>query len=134
MYNEECIMEERNNTRSHNLKENVIIEKTFKFSLNVIDIYKYLKEKKNEFIMSKQLLRSATSIGANVEEADSAQSHRDFIAKMSISLKEAKETRYWIRLLLESKYLIKEDILEECEAIIKILTKILLTAKKNELS
>ena len=127
-------MEERNNTRSHDLKENVIIEKTFKFSLNVIDIYKYLKEKKNEFIMSKQLLRSATSIGANVEEADSAQSHRDFIAKMSISLKEAKETRYWIRLLLESKYLIKEDILEECEAIIKILTKILLTAKKNELS
>jgi len=118
--------------RNDGLKENIIIEKTFKFSLNVIDIYKYLTEKKNEFIMSKQLLRSATSIGANVEEADSAQSHRDFIAKMSISLKEAKETRYWIRLLLESKYLVKDDILADCEAIIKILTKILLTAKKNE--
>ncbi len=115
-------------------KENLILDKSFEFSLKIIEIYKYLTNQKHEFVMSKQLLRSATSIGANCEEADSAQSHRDFIAKMSISLKEAKETRYWIRLLLYSKYLVKNDILEECESIIKILTKILLTAKDNEKS
>ena len=113
-------------------KNNVILEKTFEFSLKVIEIYKFLTVEKREFIMSKQLLRSATSIGANCEEADSAQSHKDFIAKMSISLKEAKETRYWIRLLLGAKYLTKKDILEGCETIIKILTKILITAKENQ--
>jgi len=113
-------------------ENNVILEKTFEFSLKVIEIYKFLTEEKREFIMSKQLLRSATSIGANSEEADSAQSHRDFIAKMSIALKEAKETRYWIRLLLGSKYLNKQKILEDCEAIIRILTKILITARENE--
>lgn len=113
-------------------EKNIILEKTFDFSLKVIKIYKFLIEEKREFIMSKQLLRSATSIGANCEEADSAQSHKDFIAKMSISLKEAKETRYWIRLLLGSKYLENTDILEECEEIIKILTKIIITARENE--
>ena len=112
-------------------ENNVILEKTFDFSLRVIEIYKFLTEKKHEFIMSKQLLRSATSIGANCEEADSAQSHKDFISKMSISLKEARETRYWIRLLLKSKYLTDKNILDECEAIIKILTRILLTAGDN---
>ena len=112
-------------------ENNVILEKTFDFSLRVIEIYKFLTEKKHEFIMSRQLLRSATSIGANCEEADSAQSHKDFISKMSISLKEARETRYWIRLLLKSKYLTDKNILDECEAIIKILTRILLTARDN---
>ncbi len=115
-----------------NGKNNVILEKTFEFSIKVIEIYKFLTEEKREFIMSKQFLRSATSIGANSEEADSAQSHKDFIAKMSIALKEAKETRYWIRLLLGTKYITKKDILDECEAIIRILTKILITARENE--
>ena len=115
-------------------KENVILTKSFNFALKINDIYKYLTIKKHEYIMSKQLLRSGTSIGANCEEADSAQSHRDFIAKMSISLKEAKETRYWIRLLCHSEYLINNEILEDCESIIKIITKILITAKKNEKS
>ena len=113
-------------------KQNLILDKTFGFSLSIIEIYKYLTEEKKEFVMSKQLLRSGTRIGVNCEEADSAQSHRDFIAKMSISLKEARETHYWIRLLLKSGYLTKNDILNECESIIKILSKILITAKENE--
>ncbi|MBU0713636.1 four helix bundle protein [bacterium] len=115
-----------------NPRQNLILEKTFEFSLNIIKVHRFLTEDKREFVMSKQLLRSATSIGANCEEAGSAQSHRDFIAKMSISLKEAKESRYWIRLLLKSKFLSNKDILEECVTIIKILTKILITAKENE--
>ena len=114
------------------LGKNVILEKTFAFSLKFIEVYKFLTEEKKEFILSKQLLRSATSIGANCEEADSAQSHRDFFAKMSISLKEARETRYWLRLLLASKFLKNTDILQECEVIIKMLSKILITARENE--
>ena len=77
-------------------KQNLILDKTFGFSLSIIEIYKYLTEEKKELVMSKQLLRSGTSIGVNCEEADSAQSHRDFIVKMSISVKEARVTHYWI--------------------------------------
>jgi len=113
-------------------RSNLILEKTYDFSMEVIKVYQLLTEEKKEYVMSKQLLRSATSIGANCEEADSAQSHKDFIAKMSISLKESKECRYWIRLLYESKYLENPIILEKCEEIIKILTKILKSAKENE--
>ncbi|MCD4698133.1 MAG: four helix bundle protein [Bacteroidales bacterium] len=113
-------------------KENIILEKTFNFALEIIIVYKYLRFQQKEYVMSKQLLKSGTSIGANAVEADSAQSHKDFIAKMSISLKEANETRYWIRLLLYSDYLDKRDILNKTEEIIRIITKILLTARKNE--
>ncbi|MCK4358329.1 MAG: four helix bundle protein, partial [Candidatus Cloacimonetes bacterium] len=88
--------------------------------------------KKKEYVMSKQLLRSATSIGANCVEADSAQSHKDFIAKMSISFKEANENRYWIRLLQYSKFIDNKSILKECEEIIRILTSILNTAREKE--
>jgi len=84
--------------------------------------------------MSKQLLRAATSIGANAVEADSAQSHKDFIAKMSISFKEANETRYWIKLLLKSKFIIDKSLLFDCEEIIKIITAILNTARNNKRS
>ena len=113
-------------------KENIILEKTFDFSLNIIEIYKELIYSKKEYVMSKQLLKSSTSIGANCVEADSAQSHKDFIAKMSISFKEANETRYWIRLLQYSKFMNNKSILIECEEIIKIITSILNTARKNE--
>ena len=82
--------------------ENKILEMSFNFSLEIISLYKILVEKK-EFVLSKQLLRSATSIGANVEEAIAAQSKKDFIMKMSISSKEARETRYWLKLLDRSK-------------------------------
>lgn len=113
-------------------KNNIILDKSFDFALEIIKVYKYLIFQKKEYVMSKQLLKAGTSIGANCVEADSAQSHRDFIAKMSISLKEANETRYWIRLLSYSDYLNDNDILNKSEEIIRILTKILKTARENE--
>jgi four helix bundle protein len=91
------------------MKENIIAVKTFDFSLSIISLYINLK-KENEFIISKQLLRSGTSIGANVEEAIAAQSKKDFIHKMAIASKEARETKYWLRLLNNlnlQKYLLK---------------------------
>lgn len=114
-------------------KENIILEKTFDFALEIIKVYKVLRFEKKEYVMSKQLLKAGTSIGANAVEADSAQSHKDFIAKMSISLKEANETRYWIRLLLHSNYLKNNEILLKTEEIIRIISKILITARKNEI-
>jgi four helix bundle protein len=109
-------------------KDNLIKKKSFEFALLIIDLYKKLT-KQSEFIISKQLLRSATSIGANVEEAIGAQSRKDFIHKLSISLKEARETRYWLLLLDEGK-LTSEDCLqytEKANEIIAILTKIIKT-------
>ncbi len=112
-----------------------IDERTFNFSLLVIDFYKYLVEIEKEFILSKQLLRSGTSIGANVEEAQAAQSKKDFISKMSIASKEARESRYWLRLLNSSNYMNnfakKESIINEIENIINIITKIIKTSREN---
>ena len=110
------------------MKKNLIADKTFDFALQIIDLTFKLKEQK-EFIISTQLLKSGTSIGANVEESIAAQSTRDFIAKLSISAKEARETRYWLRLLQKSNLtsLDVEYHLDEIEQIIKILTKIILT-------
>lgn len=84
------------------MKENVIQNKSFEFALMIIALYKKLQDER-EYILSKQLLRSGTSIGANVEEAIAGQSKKDFLSKTSISLKEARETRYWLRLLKESE-------------------------------
>ena len=111
-------------------KENVIISKTFNFSLKTIELYKILV-KQNEYVISKQLLKSATSIGANVEEANAGQSKKDFIAKMAIASKEARETKYCLR-LLEKSQLIKYnycDFLSEIEEIIRILTSIIKTSQ-----
>ena len=112
--------------------ENKISELSFEFSLQVISLYKQLLDQK-EFILSKQLLRSGTSIGANVEEASAAQTKRDFITKMSIASKEARETRYWLRLLDKSK-LVDLDYsfyLQSVEHIINILTKIVKTSQES---
>lgn len=111
---------------------NVIVDKSFNFSLEIISLYKILIERK-EFIFSKQLLRSATSIGANVEEAVAAQSRKDFIHKMSIASKEARETKYWIRLLEQSK-LVETDycsVLVNVDHILNILTKIVKTTSES---
>lgn len=112
-----------------------IDERTFNFSLLVIEFYKHLVESEKEFILSKQLLRSGTSIGANVEEAQAAQSKKDFISKMSIASKEARESRYWLRLLNSSNYMNtfakKESIMKEIENIINITTKIIKTSREN---
>ena len=111
---------------------NVIVDKSFNFSLEIISLYKILIERK-EFIISKQLLRSVTSIGANVEEAVAAQSRKDFIHKMSIASKEARETKYWIRLLEQSK-LVETDYssaLINIDHILNILTKIVKTTSES---
>lgn len=112
--------------------ENIIVDKTFKFSLDIISLFKKLQQER-EFIISKQLLKSATSIGANVEEATAAQSKRDFISKMSIASKEARETKYWLRLLEDSE-ITKIEVsnhLNEIAHIINIITEIIITAQKN---
>lgn len=112
--------------------DNIIAIKSKLFALRIIKLYKYLSNQKNEFVLSKQILRSGTSIGANVREAIRAQSRADFIAKMSISLKEASETEYWLELLTESDYFGKnegENMMNDCQELISILTKIIKTAK-----
>ena len=110
----------------------MIEERSFQFALKIIVLVKVLR-KQNEYVFADQLLRSATSIGANVTEAGAGQSKRDFIAKMAIASKESRETRFWLRLLKESE-LLNENIdsyLEEIEQIIKILTKIVKTSQLN---
>ncbi len=115
------------------MKENVLANKSYTFALRVIKLYKYLQEKK-EYILSKQLLRSGTAVGALVREAEHAQSKADFINKLSISLKEANETSYWLMLLKDSNY-IKEkhfnSIYYDSEEIIKLLVSIIKTSKQN---
>ena len=114
------------------MKENIIQEKSFDFALLTIEIYLKMKLQ-NEYVLSKQLLRSGTSIGANVEEAIAGISKKDFTAKMSISSKEARETKYWLRLIDKSN-IVQIDVskpLLEIESIINILTKIVKTSQEN---
>jgi four helix bundle protein len=113
--------------------KNVIKEKSFLFAIEIVGLYKTLTDQK-EFVLSKHLLRSGTSIGANVREAEHAQSKADFIHKLSISLKEANETEYWLDLLYETKYLselefqkIKPKVIE----LLKLLTSIINTSKSK---
>ena len=116
------------------LNEKKIDERTFDFALRVVDAYRFLLRKK-EFVLSKQFLRSGTSIGANVVESQAAQSRNDFISKMSIASKEARETAYWIRLLKRSGYFEgyeKVDILKkDISSIMRILTSIVKTTREN---
>ena len=108
-------------------KENVIVEKSKSFALRIIRLYRYLCSEKSEYILSKQLLRRGTSIGANVKEAIRGQSKADFYAKMNISLKEVSETEYWLELLHESGYIEENpfiSIYEDCQELIKILVTI----------
>ena len=114
-------------------KKNIVADKSYQFALDIIKLYRELKDKK-EFVLSKQLLRSGTSIGANIQEAMAAQSRKDFIAKMSISSKEARETNYWLKLFRDSKLCDDIDLsslLEVSEELIKILTAIVKTAQKE---
>lgn len=111
-----------------------IDERTFLFALQIIELYKFLSSR-NEYVLSKQLLRSGTSIGANIEEAQAAQSRKDFVSKMSIASKEARESRYWLRLLKETDYLNdfsqKEYLINEINIIINIITKIVKSTQEN---
>lgn len=114
--------------------DNVIEQKSFQFAIQSVQLYKYLCAQKKEFVLSKQLLRSGTSIGANIAEAQQAQSRADFVSKMSIALKETTETKYWLRLLYSTEYIEKDCfdfIFFRCVEIEKILVSILKTAKNQ---
>lgn len=114
--------------------QNIAENKSKLFALRVIKLYKYLCESKNEYVLSKQLLRSGTSIGANVKEAERGQSKADFYAKMNIALKEAAETEYWLELLHESEFIEDkhfDSIYADCIELSKILTSITKTQKQQ---
>ncbi len=116
------------------MAESLIKDKSYCFALEIIGLYKVLL-KQNEFVLSKQLLKSGTSIGANVEEALAGQSRADFLSKMSIASKEARETNYWLRLLKDSGIISKteiEPLLAESESIANILTSIVKTTAQNK--
>ena len=108
-------------------------EKSFQFAIRIVRLYKYLTDSKREYLLSKQLLRSGTSIGANIAEAQQAQSRADFISKLSISLKEASETDYWLRLLNATEFLSDSEFISvhsDCTELEKLLTAIIKTAKQ----
>lgn len=115
------------------MTENLILNKSFSFAVNTVDIYKGLCIK-NEYVLSKQLLRSGTSVGANVREALDGQSKKDFLSKMNIALKEIKEAEYWIELLIETSYLNIDEhnwYLEKCREICRIINAIVKSTKKS---
>jgi len=112
------------------MKENIILTKTYSFALRIIKLYKYLIKEEKEYTLSKQILRSGTSIGANSEEAVGSISKKDFRAKFFISYKEARETHYWIRLLRDSDYIdskLASSLLEDLDEILRIIGAILKT-------
>ena len=114
--------------------ENAIEEKSFEFAVRIVNLTKYIRRKEKEFVLTKQLLRCGTSIGANVSEAQRAQSRADFYSKMSIALKEANETYYWLRLLYRTEYLTKsefESMKRDADELIRILVAICKTVSKS---
>ena len=117
------------------MKENIIKNKSFGFALRMIKLYQYLKDEKKEYTLSKQLLRSGTSVGAMIRESEQAESKADFIHKLAIAQKEANETEYWIELLFQSEYLDKqqyESVFCDITEIKKLLTSIIKTSKQNK--
>lgn len=114
-------------------KENIIVQKSYAFALDIIQLYKLLTEKK-EYVLSKQILRSGTSIGVNIHEPIGGQSKKDFIHKLGIAVKEARETLYWLNLLKDSSYITNDEfkkLSNSCDEIIKILNSIILTTKEK---
>ncbi|MCQ2190053.1 MAG: four helix bundle protein [Paludibacteraceae bacterium] len=116
------------------MKENIVESKSLEFAVRCVNLYKYLNSEKKEYILSKQLVRSGTSIGANIKEAIRGQSNADFLSKMSISLKEANETEYWLTLLEKTNYLTSiqfQSMYTDCKELIALLTSITKTVKQN---
>ena len=116
------------------MKESIIQKKSYVFAVRIIKLYKYLVEDFKEYELSKQILRCGTSIGSNVEEAEGGQSDRDFISKMSIAYKEARETKYRLRLLYDTEFINKkmfDSLLNDCEELLKIIGKIQITMKSK---
>ncbi len=118
-------------------KDNIIQQKSFAFAIRIVNLYKFLASEKKEFVLSKQLLRSGTSVGANIEESIGGQSDKDFLSKLSIAYKEARESMYWLKLLQATEYLTNEQaesLLHDAEEICKIIGKIQITLKAKSKS
>jgi four helix bundle protein len=116
------------------MKDSIVKKKSFDFALRIVKLYQLLVHDKKEFVLSKQLLRSGTSIGANIREAEQAESKSDFIHKTSVSLKEANESEYWIELLYKADYIDKYQYISlsnDLKEILKLLTSIIKTSKLN---
>ena len=114
--------------------ENILKDKTYDFALRIIRLYQFISSEKKEYVLSKQVLRSGTSIGALVEEANQAESKMDFIHKISIANKEANETLYWLRLLTDSQIIEEKpalSMMNDCQEILKLLTSIINTSKRT---
>ena len=114
------------------MKENVLKEKSFLFAIRVINLYKFLKKEHKEFVLSQQIIRSGTSVGALVREAEHAESIKDFIHKLSISLKEINETEYWLDLLFATDFInekMYQSLKKDCEELLKLLTASVKTSK-----
>lgn len=117
------------------MKNNIVFEKSKDFAIRIVGLYGHLNENKNEYVMSKQVLRSGTSIGANIAEAEYGISKKDFLAKMYIALKECSETKYWLEILYSTGYLTETEynsIIDDCDELLKLLTAITKTAKSTQ--
>ncbi|MEN9522216.1 MAG: hypothetical protein RL065_593 [Bacteroidota bacterium] len=113
---------------------NIIQQKSYQFALRIVKLYVFLQKEKKEFALAKQILRSGTSIGANIEESIGAQSRKDFLSKISIAYKETRETHYWLRLLNDSDFLTDKEfksLSADCEELLKIIGAIQTTTKKT---
>ncbi|MBV5315840.1 MAG: four helix bundle protein [Prolixibacteraceae bacterium] len=117
------------------MKENIVKNKSFAFAVRIVKLYQFLVDSKKEFVLSKQLLRSGTSVGAMVREAEHAESKPDFIHKMAIAQKEINETIYWLELLAETNFLTKDQfdsMNSDAEELIRLVTRILKSTKSNQ--
>ncbi len=113
---------------------NIVQGKSYAFAIRVVKLYRHLTEEKREYVLSKQLLRSGTSIGANIEESIGGHTRKDFASKVSISYKEARESHFWLRLLRDTEYLNQTEaksMIEDCEELVKILASIVKTMRAN---
>jgi four helix bundle protein len=117
-------------------ENNAVAEKSYAFAIRIVNCYKYLCAEKKDYVLSRQLLRSGTSIGANVEEAIGGQSRKDFLAKLSVAYKEARETNYWLRILRDTQFIdnkMSKSLLADSEEILKLLGSIIKTLKQKEI-
>ena len=116
------------------MKQNILKDKSFQFAIRVVNLYKYLKKQHGEYILSQQIIRSGTCVGAIIREAEHAESTKDFIHKLSIGLKEANETKYWLDLLLATEFINKRmynSINQDCEELLKLLIASVKTSKQR---
>ena len=123
------------NQEYRDMEENPLIAKTLDFSVRIVNLYKCLRDERHETVMSKQILRSGTSVGANASEAIAAESTDDFVHKLTISLKEANETKYWILLLHRTQFIKEEEfksIMTDCQELRKLIGSIISSTKRNQ--